>query len=183
MSGTEDRLTTAEGLSGLSDQGQRCELVDGVLRMMSPAGGRHGAVAGELFLQVASYVKQHRLGRTFAAETGFVLRRDPDTVLAPDVAFVSHARLGNFTRHPGYLPMSPELVAEVVSPHDRWSDVEAKVQLWLRAGARVVLVVDPQAPAVRACWSDGQVQVCSEGFLLLDDVLSGFQLDVTDLFA
>lgn len=180
---TKDQVTTAEGLAGLPGDGQRYELLAGVLRMMSPAGGRHGVVAGEVFLQVASYVKRHRLGQTFAAETGFVLGRDPDTVLAPDVAFVSHARLGNFTRHPGYLPLSPELVAEVVSPGDRWSEVEAKVQLWLRAGVRVVLVVDPQATSVRACWSDGRIQVCSEGSLDLDDVLPGFELDVTELLA
>ncbi|MCO6456474.1 MAG: Uma2 family endonuclease [Pirellulaceae bacterium] len=178
-----DNLTTAEQLAAMPDDGKRYELVEGVLHMMSPAGGRHGRVAGEVFLQVAQHAKRHRLGHVYAAETGFLIRRNPDTVRAPDVAYVSLSRLGAFIDHPGYLPVVPELVAEVVSTGDRASDVESKAQDWLDAGVHVVLVVDPQTAAVRVYRQNMGTAVSAEGHLDLDDILPGFRLDVSELFA
>ena len=102
--------------------------------MMSPAGGRHGRIAGKLFLRIGNIVEQHDLGQTFAAETGFLLERNPDTVRAPDMSFVSYGSLGEFTDHAGYLPLAPDLVAEVVSPNDTSSEVEEKAISWISAG-------------------------------------------------
>ena len=181
MSHTTD-VTTAEQLAAIPDDGKRYELVDGALHMMSPAGGRHGRIAAKLLQRIANHVEQNKLGATFAAETGFLLRRDPDTVRAPDAAFVSHARLGAFADYPGYLPLVPNLVAEVVSPSDSSSDVEAKAQAWIDAGVRVVLVVDPQTSMVREYRSERQIQVYSDGLVNLNDVLPGFSLDVVELF-
>lgn len=183
MSNTTDRVMTAEQLASMPDDGKRYELVEGALKMMSPAGGRHGRIAGKLLLRVAQHVEAHKLGVTFAAETGFLLRQDPDTVRAPDVAFVSQARLGELANHPGYLPLAPDLVAEVVSPGDSSSEVEAKAHGWLDAGVRIVLVVDPQTTTIRDYRTADHIQVHSEGFVDLNDVLPGFQLDVAELFA
>ncbi|MCO6458233.1 MAG: Uma2 family endonuclease [Pirellulaceae bacterium] len=184
MSHTTESVTTAEQLAALSADGRRYELVDGVLRMMSPAGGDHGEVAAELLLQIRRHAKQHHLGRTYAAETGFLLGRNPDTVIAPDVAFVSYDRLGGpQVRHAGYVPLAPDLVAEVVSPNDRRRDVELKATAWLQAGVQVVLVVDPQSSTVCEYRRNVEVRVHSDGYVDLDDVLPGFQLDVAALFA
>ena len=130
MANTIDHLT-AEELASMPDDGKRCELIDGVLHMMSPAGGRHGRIAGKLFLRVGNHVEQHELVATFAAETGFLLQRDPDTVRAPDVSFVSRERLGDLANYPGFLPLAPDMVAEVVSPSDESSEVESKATAWL----------------------------------------------------
>ena len=151
--------------------------------MMSPAGSEHGEIAAKLLVRIANYVEQQRLGKTFAAETGFLIRQDPDTLLAPDVSFLSFDRLGGIGRYPGYLPLAPDLVAEVVSPNDRSSDVENKARMWLEAGVRIVLVVDPQSATIRDYRSADSIQVHSEGFVDLNDVLPGFQLEVAELFA
>jgi Uma2 family endonuclease len=181
MANTTDRLT-AEQLAALPDNGKRCELVDGVLHIISPAGGRHGRIAGKLFLRVGNHVERHKLGETFAAETGFLLHQNPDTVRAPDVYFVSYERLGEFADYPGYLPLAPDLAAEVVSPNDQSSEVESKANDWLRAGVRVVLIVDPQTNSIREFRSANQIHVYSEGAIDLGDILPDFKLDVAELF-
>ena len=183
MSNTTDQVTTAQQLSALPDNGMRYELVDGVLHMMSPAGGRHGRIAATLLFHITKHVRQHGLGVTFAAETGFLLQQDPDTVRAPDVAFVSHDRLGELSDHPGFLPITPDLVAEVVSPSESSSDVESKARSWLDAGVRIVLVVDPQATSIRDYRPHSQIHVHTAGFVDLNEVLPGLQLDVVELFA
>lgn len=177
------QVLTAEQLAALPDDGRRYELVDGVLHMMSPAGGQHGRVAATLLYLIMRHVRQESLGVTFAAETGFLLRRDPDTVRAPDVAFVSHERIEDWSNHPGFLPLAPDLVAEVVSPSDRLSEVEGKARDWLQAGVRLVLVVDPQSASILVYRSDGQIQSFSDGLIDLRDVVAGFQLDVDEVFA
>ena len=181
MANTTEQVT-AQQLASMPDNGQRCELVDGVLRMMSPSGGRHGRIAGKLFLRVGNHVERNKLGETFAAETGFLIHQNPDTVRAPDVAFVSKVRLGKLANHPGYLPLAPDLAVEVVSPHDHSSDVETKANAWLRAGVVVVLVVDPQTNSIREYRSPDQIRVYREGAIDLGDVLSDFKLDVAELF-
>jgi Uma2 family endonuclease len=174
---------SAEELLAKSDDGRRYELVQGELRMMSPAGAKHGRIALKLARRLGDHVEQHDLGETFAAETGFLLEQNPDTVRAPDVAFVSHARLRGLADHPGYLPLAPDLVAEVVSPNDSSSDVEEKALGWLSAGVAVVLVVDPQTKTIRDYRSAQEIRVYSEGSIELDGVVSGYHLEVSELFA
>lgn len=183
MPKTTDRWTTAEQLATLPDDGMRYELVNGVLNIMSPAGGEHGAVAAVLLTSISVHARQHGLGKTYAAETGFLIQQNPDTVLAPDASFVSTERLRSLAKHAGYLPLAPDLVAEVVSPNDHPRDVEAKAQAWLDAGVQVVLIVDPQTSMIQVRRPARASEVHSEGFVDLNDVLPGFQLDVRQLFA
>jgi Uma2 family endonuclease len=183
MSNATDRTMTAEQLAALPDDGKRYELVEGVLHMMSPAGNRHGRIAAKLLRRIGVFVEQHKLGETYAAETGFLIQQSPDTVRAADVSFVVRDRLLGFADQVGFLPIAPDLLAEVVSPNDRTSEVEAKARAWLGAGARIVLIVDPQTATVRVCRPASSVQVHSDGFVDLNDVLPGFQLDVAELFA
>ena len=90
---TRQHLLTADELLRLNLPDKRTELVSGRLVVREPAGARHGIVANQLAFVITSHVKQYDLGRVYAAETGFRLGRDPDTVRAPDVAFVANARL------------------------------------------------------------------------------------------
>ena len=115
---TQTKPVTAEELLQMPDDGTRRELVRGVLKKMALAGNRHGYVAGEVFGELRSYVKANELGRTYAAETGFKIASNPDTVLDPDVAFLSHERLGEMGEVGGYWPGALDLVVEVVSPND-----------------------------------------------------------------
>jgi Uma2 family endonuclease len=164
---------TAEQLAALPDQGKRHELIGGVLRTMTPAGYEHGRVAMRLGSLLEQHVREHRLGVVCAAETGFLLTRNPDTVRAPDVAFIGRERLGQLGQVSGYLPVAPDLVAEVTSPSDSYTDVEEKALAWLDAGTRVVLVVDPGTRTVRVYRSEDMTQI---------DALSGAQqIDVANV--
>jgi Uma2 family endonuclease len=173
---------SVDDLLSMPSDGNRYELVQGELRMMSPAGGRHGRITLKLGRRIGDHVEQHDLGETYAAETGFVLQRNPDTVRAPDVAFVSKSKLVRLVDESGYLPVAPDLIAEVLSPNDRASDVEEKVLAWLAAGVVSVLVVDPQNKLIRDYRSVHEIRTHTEGSIDLTEVIPGFYLDVSDLF-
>src|SRR5947209_4850435 len=89
----ERKLMTAEELLVLPDDGMRHELIEGELRTMAPAGGPHGRIGSRFSIAVGSYIYANDLGETFLAETGFVVRRGPDTVRAPDFAFIRRERM------------------------------------------------------------------------------------------
>src|SRR5947209_8617935 len=139
-------MMTADELLTLPGDGRR-ELVEGVLHEMGPAGGDHGAAASEVGALLHEYRRRHG-GRSFAAETGFVLARNPDTVRAPDAAYVGPDRARTVGRSPGFWPGPPDLAAEVVSPGDTFSAVHEKAIAWISAGCKVVLVIDPSAGRV-----------------------------------
>ncbi len=113
------RVTTAEELLHLRGGAWRHELVKGEPRQMSPSGHVHGKVVARLGARLTLFVEAHRLGETYGADTGFLLSRDPDTVRAPDAAFVTAATLAS--RSPadqGFFPGAPDLAVEVTSPSD-----------------------------------------------------------------
>jgi len=174
---------TAEQLFDLPDDGLRHELVSGELYSMAPAGAQHGSVAFDIGLAVGLHVREHRLGRCFAAETGFVLSRQPDTVRAPDLAFIRADRAQELERYARFAEVLPDLVVEVVSPYDRSSKTVEKALMWLDAGVRLVWVVDPQACVVTVYREDGVVALVRGPGALLDggDVLPGLRIPLDEL--
>ena len=177
------RAITAEQLAALDDQQQRYELVSGELRMMSPAGHEHGRIAMRLGSLLEHHVRRHRLGAVYAAETGFLIARSPDTVRAPDVAFVVQSRLDEAGDVAGYLPLAPDVVAEVVSPGDSYTQVEEKSLSWLAAGTSMVLVVDPGTRTVQVVRAaDNIVVLGQQDCLRAEDVVPGWQLSIAELF-
>jgi Uma2 family endonuclease len=183
---TRTKPVTARELLEMPDDGTRRELVRGELTEMVPAGNRHGYVAGEIFGELRSHVKVNKLGRTYVAETGFKLASDPDTVLAPDAAFVSRERLGEAREVEGYWPGAPDLVVEVVSPNDRHSEVLDKALAWLEADCRMVLVADPRKRTITVYRSRDDIRVLTaEAGDIVDgaDVVPGWKLSLTEIFA
>jgi Uma2 family endonuclease len=175
------RPMSAEELLALPG-GQRYQLVRGELRAMAPAGHEHGYVAMTLGAHLTTYVREHGLGRVYAAETGFKLAADPDTVLAPDVAFVAAARLENVSGA-GYFPGPPDLAAEVISPNDRHAEVEAEVALWLAHGARMVVTVNPETRSATVFRSLEDIRILREDAALEGaDVVPGWRLPLSELF-
>ena len=134
---------TAEELLERPDDGFRHELVRGELREITPAGNRHGYLALEVGARLRNHVKANNLGRTYTAETGFKIASDPDTVRAPDAAFISQAHLDRVGEVEDYWPGAPDLAVEVISPGDVRTGVVEEALSWLEAGCRMVLVVDP----------------------------------------
>jgi Uma2 family endonuclease len=174
-------ITTAEELLRAGDIG-RCELIRGELHMMIPPGARHGWVAINLTGPILNHVEANRLGHLYAAETGFQLSRDPDTVRAADVAFVRADRPGPPER--GYYPGAPDLAVEVLSPDDRPGYVRDKVAEWLEAGAGAVWVVDPRTRTVAVHEPGRDPLVLGENDTVPGgEVLPGFALAVREVFA
>jgi Uma2 family endonuclease len=117
----------------------------------------------------------------FAAETEFLLRREPDTVRAPDVAFVSAARISDAEPHEGFFPGAPDLAVEVVSPS--FTEVEDKVFQWLGAGAAAVLVINPSRRNVSLYRGKDDFRLFSEGETVdLSFVVPGFSIGVSEIF-
>jgi len=166
-------LMTAEDLLHANMSDKRTELVRGRLIVREPAGYRHGAVTVNLTVRLGQHVQLTSAGELLAAETGFTLFRNPDTVRAPDIAFVRRERIPTETS--GFPQMAPDLAVEVLSPDDRPGETLAKVGDWLEAGTQLVWVIDPERRVARIYRQDGTESVLAETDALQgEDVLPGF---------
>ena len=176
-------VSTAEQLWELPADGNRNELIEGKLHMVSPAGNAHGRIAMAIGASLFQHVKKCQLGQTYAAETGFRIAHDPDTVRAPDAAFVSTKRLVEVGSTEAYLELAPDLVVEVVSPSDVFSAVEAKVAQWLAAGSKIVLVANPTDESLRVYRSPDRIEILRQGDCFdAGDVCGNWVLNVRDVF-
>jgi Uma2 family endonuclease len=174
-------LITAEELFRTPNLG-RCELILGELFMMAPAGSEHGGIIGNLTILLGTFIKKHKLGKIFGAETGFFIHRNPDTVRAPDVAFVRAERIS--AKLPkGFFEGVPDLAVEVLSPDDRPGYVQAKIRDWLDAGCLAVWIVDPtdETVTIYESWQDAVV-LHRDGTLFDARVLPGFSVAVSEIF-
>ncbi len=175
------KLVTAEELLQLSSKG-RYELVKGILLERPFRTWKNGVLVARLSFLFTSHITENRLGRVFAAGTGFCLSHNPDTVRAPDVAFVSEERLPNELPD-GYADFAPDLVAEVISPSDDPDDVQTKVREWLDGGARLALVVYPGSKQVAVYRSLREVTILTEGDIFsAEDLLPGLSIHIADIF-
>lgn len=174
---------TAEELFRLPHGNCRHALVRGELQRMAAAGFRHGAVIMNVSAPLGRHVKTHGLGVVCGAETGFVLERNPDTVLAPDAAFVRRERIPASGLPGTYWEGPPDFALEVTSPGDTRREVADKVAAWLAAGARVVWVADPKRLVVEVHEPDGAPRRLTESDVLEGEPLfPGFRLPVADIF-
>ena len=173
---------TADELLRLNVPDARTELVRGELVVREPAGYRHGNIAARLLVAVGAFVEARGLGWVFTAETGFRLRKDPDTVRAPDGAFVRHDRLPDPSPR-GYAALAPDLVVEVLSPDDPPGEVLSEVGDWLEAGSTLVWVVDPEHRTARPYRADGSQDHLGEADRLDGEaVLPGFECEMRRIF-
>ncbi len=177
------RPVTAEELLRTPDDGLRRELVRGEVRTMAPAGYQHGRIAQNIAASLDRLVRDEGAGVVLAAETGFKLSANPDTVRAADVAFVTRERAEAAGEVVGYWPGAPDLAVEVVSPNDRFAEVEEKVADWLSAGTRMVLIANPQGRTVTVRRSEREALILYEEETIDgDEVVPGWTLPVADVF-
>lgn len=167
------------------NQDKRFELVDGVMvEMAGGTGGDHGEVTHQIGRLVGNHVADHRLGRMTAAETCYVLWKNPsgkDTVRCPDAGFVTMERAPK-PFAPGYIPFAPDFAVEVVSPSNDATEIHNKVLDYLRYGTRLVWVVYPDSRTVFVHTQSGSKILTVEDTLDGGDVLPGFKLAVKDIF-
>ena len=176
-------LMTAEELVHFDIPDKSTELVRGRLVVREPPSTRHGMVQATLGWLVTDFVRRNGLGVVFGQDTGFRIESNPDTVRAPDLAFVVAERAGEIPPR-GFAAMAPDLVAEIVSPDDRPGELLAKVGQFLEAGTRLVWVIDPLRVEARTYNDSGDVSIVGrDGALDGGDVLPGFSCALRDVLA
>ncbi|HEX6737447.1 MAG TPA: Uma2 family endonuclease [Vicinamibacteria bacterium] len=178
MVSTIHKAWTDEELLALPD-GQRYELVDGELIMMSPSGARHGNVVAELLMRIRAFVRERRLGHVFDGQTGF--RLPGGNLRSPDVSFVKAERLAGGLPS-GFLHLAPDLAVEVLSPTDRAGEVAQKVAEYLSADVKLLWVIDSDTRSA-VVYRPGATPHRPLGDILEgEDVLPGFTCPLASLF-
>ena len=174
-------LMTADELMALPDDGNQHELDEGRLVTMPPSSYKSGRVAYRLGSRLAVFIDDHDLGAYTGEGAGLRLAANPDTVRAPDFAFVRRDRLVDTGR--GYFPGAPDLAVEVLSPSDRYAAVARKVRQYLATGVRLVWVIDPEERTVTIHRANGDVEILGEdGVLDGEDVVPGFRLPLSAIW-
>ena len=176
------RHITADELLAMPNNARR-ELVRGEVREMAPAGSNHGDVTNRFGYLLSRHVYDRDLGKVFAAETGYRLQRNPDTVRGADVSFIAKSRIPKDGTPVGFWPGAPDLAVEVVSPGDTVEEVGEKVVEYLSAGTLMVVVITPRRKTVTVYRPGGNPIILREGDVLdAADVVAGFQCNVADIF-
>lgn len=174
------QVMTAQDLWDIGETGEDAELIDGELVRMTPPGGEHGEIQAALILAIGPYLAQTNLGRIFG-EVGYLLSEDPDTVLAPDLSFISKARVpADRTR---YLALAPDLAVEIVSPSNSPGEIERKIAIYLHAGTRMVWVAYPRQRQIVVHAPGEAPRVFTESDQIPGgEVLPGLALPVAGIF-
>lgn len=180
---TSAKLLTADDLWNLPDHGAHMELVRGELRPMAPTTFGHGDCASNLAFLLTGHVKKHHLGKVIIAEVGYRLTTNPDTVYAPDIAFVSKDRVPSVNVRDKFSAGAPDLAVEVLSPSDTMVAVEQKVRDYLDAGSKLVWVLNPKRKSATVHRANGSVALLKDADRLDgEDVIPSFGCSVAELF-
>lgn len=180
---TAKTLLTADDLLAMPDDGKFYELVRGELVEMPPPGFMHEFVVARFILHFGNFVRQRSLG-IVAGGPGIYIEQNPDTVRAPDCAFVSHERITTPLPDRGYVfGLIPDLAVEVVSPDYSVADARSRAQMWLDAGARLALAAHIATQEIISYGDNGAAQNFGiDDALTCEPVLPGFSCAVADFF-
>ena len=160
----------------------RTELVKGKIIYMSPTGYLHGRVENRFGVALDAFVHKNKLGIVFVGEVGIYTHHNPDTVRGADVAYVSYERMSQI-KSESYLDVAPELVVEVLSPGDSWSEVMNKLEEYFNIGVLAVWVVDPKKQHIYVYRSLTEVERFTRGDSLPGgEALPGFKIPLAELF-
>lgn len=159
------------------------ELVDGKLQGPNmPTGHKHGHIEAMIAAILIAFIRTAKLGKILSGEVGIFIRRNPDSIRAADVAFISTQRYAQ-VHSDSYLDVAPELVVEVMSPADTWSEVKQKLRDYFTANVVVAWIVDPATESITAYNADGHVQeYTATDMLVAEAVLPGFAVRVAEIF-
>jgi len=179
---TTRTLVTADELLKMPEIECRYELVKGELRNLPFNGAEHGAISARVGAKLGKHILDNRLGDVVGS-AGFQIASDPDTVRAPDMAFIKRERIREGRLPEGYWLGAPDLVVEVISPFDSYAEVEERVIDWLTAGTRMVIVMNPSTRTVMVHTSPTEATRLTEADVLTcGDILPGFACPVSELF-
>lgn len=160
------------------------ELVEGVIVDMSRPGGEHGEILSLIHAKIAAHVYENDLGRLAIGDTGFLLERredGKDTVRGLDLAFISKTTSSE-RLSAGWITFAPDLAVEVVSPGNKASDIERKIQQLLNAGTSLIWIIYPELRTITIHTGVGATTLTDNDNLTGGDVLPGFEVRVLDIF-
>jgi len=158
------------------------ELVNGSIVYMDHAGDEHGIQEAEIAWHLMNFNRQHKTGWVLTGEVGVYTRRNPDTVRAADVIFISRQRLP--VPSGKALKVAPELVVEIVPPTDRWRDVRDKIEEYFAIGVERVWIVEPETKTVLVYRTPVDlIKLTQDDTLRGEGVLDGFVLPLAEFFA
>lgn len=178
----EKKLFTGKELLEMGGIGP-CELIEGRIVKMSPTKGVHDKLESRLDRRLGIFVEEKDLGEVFVGETGIYTKRNPDTVRAADIMFISHERLEKASQET-FFEIAPELVIEILSPTDRWKDMHKKIEEYFAIGVSWVWIVEPKKKAILVYTSATEAAKYEEGDILAGGgILKGFQLNLTEFFS
>lgn len=164
-------------------ENRRFELVRGVAKEMPMPELEHGHISSLINYFLTDFVRRNRLGRIFGNDSFIKVHDNPDSVYGPDICFISFERLPQGKIPKGISNVIPELVVEVRSPSQRWTELITKVLDYLAAGVGAVMVVRPDREAVAVYRADAdEVHFGREDILTLPDILPGFELPLGQVF-
>lgn len=159
------------------------ELDNGRLIIMPPPGELHGAYESNLVTELKIQGERRGLGKVRSGDVGIILWRDPDRLVGADAVFIALRSLPVRRSKEGYLETIPDLALEVRSKNDTDAEVEAKVSDYLKAGVRVVWVVEAHRRTVTAYRRGRKPRVFRNGDILtVEDIIPGFAMKVSDVF-
>lgn len=177
-----EQIITGEELAALSDVGP-CELVAGSITPVTPTSDAHGGYEANIVSILLSFVRMHGLGKVRSGEVGVYTRRNPDTIRAVDALFISHERHDR-KGATSFLDVPPDLIVEILSPGNTWSETIQKLREFFSIGVRLVWLIDPSSQSVFAYRSLTDVREFTiDDHLPGDDVLPGFSVAVREIFA
>jgi len=183
MAASATRPMTAEELAQIPDDGYQYELVRGVLHKMAPAGFRPSNIAVRFAARLVTFANEHGLGEVTGADGGYKLEVAPDTILAPDAAFVRAERVPPLDEQNRFAELAPDLVVEVMSPSDTIREVNEKVDLYLENGVLLTWIFDPKRRRVTIRRAGEPPRTLGDGDELAgEDILPGFRVAVAELF-
>jgi Uma2 family endonuclease len=182
MSTTAKRIT-ADELFRMPEDGHRYELVNGELIEMSPTGVEHSVIMFRLGARLQIHVEEKDLGVVGGGDVGVRLGENPDTVLAPDIAFVSKENIPPEGIPKAFWRQTPDLVVEIISPGEILKESHAKAERWIEVGARLVWLINPRNRTVTVYRPSSELTMLVEADTLEGfDVVPGFHLPVTRIF-
>lgn len=177
------RFTTADELFALGSDAP-FELIQGELVRVSPSALKSNLVLNYINWQLYGFVLTHNLGSVSVAEAGYLVETKPDTVVAPDIAFVARHRMPSPVPDHGFVRLRPDLIVEVISPSDERGDIKTKQALYDRIAVPMVWWIDPRREIASIHVPGQPVRTIDRtGSLEGGDILPGFSLALADVFA
>lgn len=177
------KLITVEEFEAMGSRADRVELIEGALHDVPASGFNHGSLAGRLSYFLNAVVMPNGLGEVLTADAGFVIGRNPDSVLAPDVSYVSSERIPAVDGMRGFSSIAPDIAIEIESPSNSRQELLRKAAIYLAGGVKQVWLVHPDPRTVTILRHDaGEVTLSDSDTLTGGDVLPGFELPLATLF-